>query len=1207
MTQPAPTPQTGVHVRFILGPAGSGKTYRCLAEIRAALQAEPEGLPLVLLAPKQATFQLERQLLADRALPGYTRLHIVSFERLARLVFRQLSRPLPRLLAEEGRVMVLRAILAQGQPHLKLFGASARQPGFADQLSQLLRELQQHQFGPERLRRLLSTPCAPSPQPFALPAEARPVPQLPERVKESPSGSPSQGAAATPGPVAPLEADEHLSAKLHDLACVLEAYQEWLRAHRLHDTDSLLSLAAEALEQASAAPELRLGGLWLDGFAQMTPQERRLVVAVLRRCPRATLAFCLEAEPTANPCWHSPWARVARTYRQCLAEVQALPEAEIEIEVLARQAERGRFSAQPVLAHVERYWAQPRPWSGPVQAGESAVRVVICPNPEAEAVFAAREILRAVREHGLRFRDVAVLVRSLDLYHEPVRRVFSRYEIPFFLDRRESIAHHPLAELTRFALRTVAFGWRLADWLATLKTGLVPATDADIDELETEALARGWQGQAWRQAWHIPDQPELTGRLERLRQAVLPPFEELEQALDKAPTGAQLAAALGRLWDRLAVAQRLADWSQRPAPAAGWRSPAAWHRTAWTQMQQWRDNLALGFGDAALPLRDWLPIVEAGLARLTVGVIPPVLDQVLVGAIDRSRNPDLKRVFVLGVNETVFPAPPPPTGLLTEPERAKLEQLGVELGPDRLAQLSQEQFYGYIACTRARDQLVLTCARHSADGRELNPSIFIEHLRRLVPPLAPEEFTGSAPAPDAQHALELTGAVLHHVAQRARRRLELESGPKSDQGPSDAALATGWDRLASLSVFEPVLAHAQAWSAAGQEQLSPRAVAEAYGSELVASVTALEDFAACPFKFFMRRGLQAEERRQFVIDPRDTGSFAHAVLRAFHLELAKQGKRWRDLEPEAAQALVRDLGQGLLTGYRHGLFAATAQGRFRAEVLMEHLAGLVAQLVQWNRSQYGFDPAQAELEFGPGLTLPGWRLEVGQGQTLVLRGRIDRVDVCRLPQEGKALVVVIDYKSRAQLLDAVKLAHGLELQLLAYLAALEHVAHSGQGLGAAKLQPAGAFYVAFNAGRSPTKVRTEALAEDAQAQREPYQHRGRFDHRWLEQLDTRAEAERGDQFKYRRLKGGGLHQHSDGLESEAFRALLQQVESHLRHIGADIFAGRVAPAPYRKGNETACDGCLFRPVCRFDPWVQPYRVLRKPRHPNSPATVQDES
>src|SRR5256885_4328454 len=134
-----------------MGPAGSGKTFRCLEQVRSALKASPEGAPLLFLAPKQATFQLERELLADPELPGYTRLQILSFDRLAEFILDQFFSAPPRLLTEEGRVMVLRALLAQNYSRLNLFHASARLPGFARQLSQLLTELQQHRLSPERL------------------------------------------------------------------------------------------------------------------------------------------------------------------------------------------------------------------------------------------------------------------------------------------------------------------------------------------------------------------------------------------------------------------------------------------------------------------------------------------------------------------------------------------------------------------------------------------------------------------------------------------------------------------------------------------------------------------------------------------------------------------------------------------------------------------------------------------------------------------------------------------------------------------------------------------------------------------------------------------------------------------------------------------------------------------------------------------------
>jgi ATP-dependent helicase/nuclease subunit B len=83
-----------------------------------------------------------------------------------------------------------------------------------------------------------------------------------------------------------------------------------------------------------------------------------------------------------------------------------------------------------------------------------------------------------------------VVLRTLEGYHDLLRRVFTRYEIPFFIDRRESVAHHPLAELTRLALRITAFGWQREDWLGALKTGLVHGDDDELDQLENESLAR---------------------------------------------------------------------------------------------------------------------------------------------------------------------------------------------------------------------------------------------------------------------------------------------------------------------------------------------------------------------------------------------------------------------------------------------------------------------------------------------------------------------------------------------------------------------------------------------------------------------------------------------------------------------------------------------------------------------------------------------
>src|SRR5262249_41898357 len=158
-------------------------------------------------------------------------------------------------------------------------------------------------------------------------------------------------------------------------------------------------------------------------------------------------------------------------------------------------------------------------------------------------------------------------------------------------------------------------------------------------------------------------------------------------------------------------------------------------QTVWKQINAWVDNLELAFPSEALSLQQWLPILEAALSQLTVGLIPQSLDRVFVGAVDRSRNPDIKLALVLGLNDTVFPARPEHGPLLSETDRLELERHNVRLGSTRRDQMGREHFFGYIACTRSSERLVLTYACHDSHGAPLNPSPFVSQIQELFPTL----------------------------------------------------------------------------------------------------------------------------------------------------------------------------------------------------------------------------------------------------------------------------------------------------------------------------------------------------------------------------------------------------------------------------------------------------------------------------------------
>jgi ATP-dependent helicase/nuclease subunit B len=1137
---------------FLLGPAGSGKTFRCLAEIRAELLRSPEGPPLLLLAPRQSTFQLERQLLEDSSLAGYSRLLIFSFDRLARFVLESVHEAPVRLLSEEGRLMLLRALLASKQADLKLFHATARLPGFARQLSAVLREMQQAGVSPGRLDSI--------------------------------------------GHAGGL--NRELADKVADLALLHRGYLERLEVHHLHDADCLIDMAVVALRSAlphsgigstqgdSAAASLRLSGLWLDGFAEVTPQELDLLTALLPCCDRATLAFCLDPSAKHADAPVSPWRVVRQTVQRCHDRISALPGFETEEVRLGGESAPGRFAENPVLAHLERHWANPIPFRSDVTLGEpvsQTIQVVECSDPEAEAVHAAREILRFVRDKGARFRDAAVLVRDLEVYHGALRRAFLRYEIPFFMDRRESVAHHPMVELTRTALRVAAFGWEHVDFFGALKTGLVHHDPNRIDELENEALARGWRGQMWEQPLPdagIPGGPSL--QLEALRKQLVQGFSDLAGGLVgqgtcdvPVPSGSQIRIALSRAWESWGVEDKLNDWGRE---VLGDVNPAI-HDSVWDQMNDWVENLERAFGDDSMPLRAWMPILEAGLGNLTVGVIPPALDQVVIGSIDRSRNSGLRLALILGMNESVFPAPPPLESLINESERRDLEACGAALGPDSRTWLNRERYFGYIACTRSREKLVFTYSTRALDGGVLNPSQLLEPFSRLFPSLEHLQVSDSPPWTGAEHVSDL---VIPLLRQR-------------DSGP----VVPGWDTIAESSALARLRETLPPLTVAGEDEgLSPAVAGSLYGTALRTSVSGLERFAECPFKFFVHSGLRAMERQRFDLDRRELGSFQHEVLRQFHEDLKAAGLRWHGLDTDEGRRRIEDAAGKVAPTFQSGLLLATEANRFLYRHHVATLQEFISVLLRW-MSQYDFEPEAVELGFGRSDGgLPAWKVDLGGGRAVAFNGKIDRVDLCRDPATGQALCVVVDYKSGNRKLDDALMANGVQIQLPAYLNVLRRLPEAAALFQVSSIVPAGVFFVRLGGQFKSGSTRSEVLAAPGEDLRAAFQHLGRFDQSVRPRLDNRN-VSRGDQFNYEIKKDGTFSKkRKDPLPREEFVSVLDRIEELLIQAGRRIFAGDAGVDPYRHKNKVPCSNCDYRAICRIDPWTHPYRALlptaRKP-------------
>jgi ATP-dependent helicase/nuclease subunit B len=380
----------------------------------------------------------------------------------------------------------------------------------------------------------------------------------------------------------------------------------------------------------------------------------------------------------------------------------------------------------------------------------------------------------------------------------------------------------------------------------------------------------------------------------------------------------------------------------------------------------------------------------------------------------------------------------------------------------------------------------------------------------------------------------------------------------------------------------------------GPEALSPELATRLYGPVLRTSVSRMEQFAACPFRFFVHSGLRAEERKLFELDVREQGTFQHEALAEFHGSLRAEGKRWRDITPAEARERIGRIAKSRISSFRQGLLETNDQTRFTGRVLAESLQDFVETVVIWMRQQYQFDPVQVELGFGDENGAPSWKLTLDSHKTLELRGRIDRVDLHRPAGSPNALCVVLDYKSSHKQLDSVLIEHGLQLQLLSYLNVLRHWPNPQAVFGADRLEPAGVFYVNLRGKYERESNRVDALAQPERDRRLAYRHSGRFAVSALPHLDNRPDVNEGDQFNYRLTAARQIHKTCrEAVDAAEFEALLAEVEQLLKTMGQQIYAGRAEVGPYRKGLVTACDQCGYQAICRIDLWTHEFRVLRR--------------
>ena len=1078
-------------LRIFYGAAGTGKSAAAMKEIAGGSAGTEK---YILLVPEQYSHEAERELCAfcGDAVSLYA--EVLSFTALSRSLANELGGMAATHLDKGGRLLCM-ALAADGlYSRLRVYGAARHRAQIQSMLLGAVDEFKSACVSSEQLM-LASEEC---------------------------------GGA--------------LGDKLYDLSLVLEAYDAVVANGRADPADRLTVLAQQ-IERSLLSEKTHV---FVDGFTDFTAQERRVLEALISKGVQLTV--CLGCDEISGGSEVFALSRLTARSLMRFAGEHGCEVKTVKISAEGTKAPELRFFSDEMFSCRASHYAEPT----------DAVRIIRARSMNEECEWAAARALQLIRETGCRRRDIAIAVSGFEDYRLCLEAAFARYGVPLYTARRTDMLSKPIPALIEAAYEITLGGWETEDVLDYIRTGFAGLSTEECDELESYAFLWQLHGSAWTrpEPWHLhPDgyggkyDEESIARLDRingLREAVVRPLERFAKSAAAADTALGQAQALARLFDELELARKLSERAQRLLDE-GDGARAQEYSQLWDIVVNALEQCAAILGDMSADAEFFGRLFTTMLSRYDIGTIPPSLDCVTAGELDRMRRRNIRHLLVLGATDERIPGVEQDAGVFSADERRRLLEMDIDLGGAGESELWRAFSVVYNCLTLPSDSLSLSYPAHDAAGSVQRPA-FVVNRAAAVFSLQPEEpDTDRLRTEAVKPALLLAANSLHGGGAYAASAAQFIASYAPER-------LKALEKAASMS----------------RGSLSRSSVRALYGDKLRLSASRIDKFASCRFAYFMQYALRAKPYAPAEFTAPEMGTFMHAILEKVSREVSSMGG-YKKVDDETLMRLT----DGFIAEYIRAELNDFREKSKRFEHLFRRLQSSVRQIVLDLADELrssSFEPLSFELDFSSASELPPVQLGSGE-DSLVLTGVADRVDGWL--HEGKLYLRIVDYKTGRKKFQLSDVLYGMNLQMLLYLFSL---GENGSALYGREIVPAGVLYVP---ARSPSILGDADMDDETLRKKRTAQLRrsGLI----LDDPAVIAAMESSDTPRYIPVefkKGAAV---SDSLASaERMGILARHIDKTLCRMASELRSGSIAADPYYAAQQgSACVNCDYFEACHF--------------------------
>lgn len=927
-----------------------------------------------------------------------------------------------------------------------------------------------------------------------------------------------------------------LKKKLSDCLLIRDEYEKFLE-NGYRDSDDELEILRRNISESGI---MRDRDIFIDSFTAFTPLEYSVIEAMLHFAKSVTvsLAFGEGDEFETSKKSMERLAAMEEGFKT-VALKGAMYTASDELKTLEASFFGGERSMEPTK-DIRLYRAK-------TQYGEAAA--------------AAAEVERLCRDEGMRYRDIVIIARDLSDYESDMARVFRRFNIPLFMDRKTPLSQEAAALFALSAIRIISRGWKTESVFSFMKTPFAPISRAEADELENYALAAGVRTRDWRSEENWTMKPSLRedeflpeGYLEKIddiRRRLCAPLKRLEEGIKGRKTGREMAEAFYAFLEECRLEEKILLLAGRMTER-GEAETALKLKQVYNLIIDTLESFESAFSGEKMNAGEFCDIFSAGLESVEIGVIPAVTDCVCAGSIDRARGHGARAVIIIGANEGKFPASPSDTGIFSDFDRNELKEYGIELPPDTLGKSYMEQSLVYGALTCAKEKLYVSC---SVSGGKESYAI-MRRIKAYFPNcVTKDEALGIEPIDEITSLASCYETFVTKYSDAKR-------------GGEDGVWGTALECYRESPLWKEKLEELEKHMRyENRAELIKRELTQSrYGNGISTSVSRLEEYVKCPFRYFATVTLSLKERKEMELSAADSGVFLHDFVDMFGKGLSEDGRTWRDIDEEYIRVKSEEIALSLLPGINAHLLETSPRTR-RLFANLKRTAERSVTALSEHMKRGRFEPLGYEIIFGDKGEFKPLKIDLPNGQRAILRGRVDRADL--LETERGSFVRIIDYKSGEKKFSLPNIYYGLDLQLAVYLTA---ICENGG------YKPAGMLYFKIDdpvIEGDPSMSGEEAYRKIVKTMR--MDGLVLKDDEILEAMD-KSYASSSEVINAKKNKDGSFSAHASVAEESDFKALSSHVRRTVRRLADEILAGRNEIAPVKD----ACTYCAMKELCAFD-------------------------